>query len=309
MVEAVVVELVGDLEHDVAVAAVPDPVRHVDHRGAHGGLVGQDLVLPLVEAAEDDHQPRPVARLDDAPDAGQVRLAQGAVGLERRVHRPLVAGHAALEAEREGVDAVRGIVGHVREEPVRDGFRVQVRFAAILEDRVHHAHVHQQAFGTRAPVRQLVVDAPPGPAERDAGAGDERVLDGRAGTQAEILVPPVESIVAGCRRAGCLRITRDGPRLAGCVRVRGGAPGRPEPEDQCDEGDRERKSHGIPSVVASVPPPATPGDGWVAARQSSSCTTPGLGGQDPFLRIRRAMSSAYPGDFSVRTPPPERPRP
>ena len=65
VVEAVVVELVGDLQHDVAEAASLDPLRRVDHRGAHGGLVGQDLVLPLVEAAEDDHQPGPVARLDD----------------------------------------------------------------------------------------------------------------------------------------------------------------------------------------------------------------------------------------------------
>ena len=157
MVEAVVVELVGDLEHDVAVAAALDPARHVDHPRAHGGLVGQHLVLPLVEAAEDDHQALPVARLDDAPARGpDTTRRREPSGSNAEFDRPFVAGHAALEAEREGVDAVRGIVGHVREEPVRVGFRVEVRFAAVLEDRVHHAHVHQQAFGARAPIGQPI---------------------------------------------------------------------------------------------------------------------------------------------------------
>ena len=55
MVETAMTELVGDLEHDVAKATLPDPARRVRYRGAHGVFVFQDLVLPLVEAAEDDH--------------------------------------------------------------------------------------------------------------------------------------------------------------------------------------------------------------------------------------------------------------
>jgi hypothetical protein len=51
----------------------------------------------------------------------------------------------------------------MRQESVRDGRRIQTRLATVLEDRVHHAHVHQQAFGARARVRQFVVDAPPSP--------------------------------------------------------------------------------------------------------------------------------------------------
>ena len=105
----------------------PDPAGDVDHPGPDRPLVLEGLVLALVEAAEDHHQTVPVAGLDDAPHAGEIRLAQRSIRCERRVDGPFVPGPAALQADREGADAVRAIIGQVRQETVRVCLRVEVR--------------------------------------------------------------------------------------------------------------------------------------------------------------------------------------
>ena len=88
MVETAMTELVGDLEHDVVKATLPDPARRRSSPRAHGVFVLQHLVLPLVEAAEDHHQTVPVARLDDAPHAGEIRLAQRPIGANAELTAP-----------------------------------------------------------------------------------------------------------------------------------------------------------------------------------------------------------------------------
>ena len=58
----------------------PRPARHVGHPGADGPLVGEDLVLPLVITAQNDDHTVAIARLDYAPAAVEIRLAQRAIG-------------------------------------------------------------------------------------------------------------------------------------------------------------------------------------------------------------------------------------
>ena len=180
VVEAVVFELVGDLEHDVAVAAALDPLRDVDHRGTHRGLVGQHLVLPLVEAAEDHHQARPVARLDDPPPRGPGTTRARSHPARTPSYRPLVTGHPALEVEREGLDAVRGIVGHVREEPVGVGFRVAGPVCGGPRRPRSPCACSSAGLRQRAPIGHRFVDEPRLSSQRYTSARRERVLVGQA---------------------------------------------------------------------------------------------------------------------------------
>ena len=114
--------------------------------------------------------PVAVAGADDALDPREVGGPQAAVRLEGRVHRAFVAGHAALQTERERVHAVRGVVGDARDEPVRVGLGIELRLAAILEGGVDHAHVHEQALGGAAGIGDLAVEVPLAIRQGDARA-------------------------------------------------------------------------------------------------------------------------------------------
>lgn len=84
-----------------------------------------------------------------------------------------LARHAdTLQAEREGVDAERGVFRDPRDETVGVGVGVEVRGTRggvrVRERRVDHAHVHQQPLGRRGAVRDDAVDVPPPVDDRDA---------------------------------------------------------------------------------------------------------------------------------------------
>ena len=100
-----------------------------------------------------------VAGADDALDPRQVGGPQTAVRLEGGVHGAFIAGHSALQANRESVHALRGVVGNARNEAGGVGVGVKLRvFRPVLEDRIDHAHIHEQAFGGAARVGWQVID-------------------------------------------------------------------------------------------------------------------------------------------------------
>ncbi len=173
VIEAGVVELVGDFEDHVAETALLNPASDIGDTRANGVIVGENLILALIEATENDHEPVAVARLDDAPDSVEIGLSKGAVGVERRVDGAFIARHAALKTDGEGADAVLGVVGQVLQKSSGDGLGVEVGLAAVLENGVHHAHVHEQALGGRPGIRGLVIDLPLVALQRHAGAGRE----------------------------------------------------------------------------------------------------------------------------------------
>ena len=98
------VDLVGDLDDHIAVAAGHDPCGGVLHRGDDGGLVGQALVLAEIEVPEDHDHPELIGALDDPAHARGVVGPQTSVGLEGGVVPGLFARvalrAAALEVDR-----------------------------------------------------------------------------------------------------------------------------------------------------------------------------------------------------------------
>ena len=101
-----------------------------------------------------------VAGADDALNACEVSGSQSTVRFEGGVHPAFVAGHSALQTNRERVDAVHGIIRDACDEAGRVGLGIEVRLAAVLEDGVDHAHVHQQALRRRTALSDFAVDVP-----------------------------------------------------------------------------------------------------------------------------------------------------
>lgn len=62
-------EFVGDFQNDVGEATALDPLSGIYHTSPNGGLVLENLILTLIEAAEDHNCPEPVAHFDYPPDA------------------------------------------------------------------------------------------------------------------------------------------------------------------------------------------------------------------------------------------------
>src|SRR6516225_8180272 len=112
MVEPAMRIFVGDLEEHIGEAAVLDPIGHVDDAGSYRRFVAKNLVLPLIETAQNDDGAAPVTSLDDPPHAGQVGFAQRAVRLKRRIDRPFVSRHPALKSDCKSPYAMRDILGN-----------------------------------------------------------------------------------------------------------------------------------------------------------------------------------------------------
>ena len=153
-------KFVCDFQNHVAESVRLDPFHCVHHAGPHRSLVAEHLVLPLIEAAEKDGRAMLIARRDHSPDAPHVTIAQRTVRIQSGVQRSFITRHAPLQIERERTDAVRDVIGDLRNERVSVCFRVKSRAVAIFKRCIDHAHVQQQPFGLCAGISHRAVEMP-----------------------------------------------------------------------------------------------------------------------------------------------------
>ena len=73
MIVSAVAVFVGDFQENVRVALRLNPFDGVHHARTHGVFIPQNLILPLIKAAEDHCDAVTVARFDDALNAGEIR--------------------------------------------------------------------------------------------------------------------------------------------------------------------------------------------------------------------------------------------
>jgi hypothetical protein len=73
-----------------------------------------------------------------------------------------------LQTNCERIHPLRCVISDARDKAIRVGLGIETRFAAILEDGIDHADVHQQAFGGASGVREAIVDDPTPLAQNNA---------------------------------------------------------------------------------------------------------------------------------------------
>src|SRR5262245_18124559 len=99
MIEPTVPVFIGDFHDDVGKPLVHDPFCDVRDSSSDGVLVFENLILTLVEAAEDDDRAVLITPFDHSSDAMKVCLAQRSIRVERRIYCTLLAGHSTLEID------------------------------------------------------------------------------------------------------------------------------------------------------------------------------------------------------------------
>ncbi len=168
-------------------------------------------VLPLIKRAEDHHGTVPVGRLDDPSDTIHVGRSETAVAAERGVHSSFVSREAALQTDRERHDAVGNVLWNTADELFGIAARIEVREVrsrgrpCILEDRVHHSHIHEQTFGGASFMRRPAVDQPARAVNRDLRSRCGSRVDSAPGRRdretecdaAERALPPLPRVVEG----------------------------------------------------------------------------------------------------------------